>query len=331
MKRIVALLLAGVLATVACAGWLAWFAAQPLALRASPLEVTVAPGSSARSAARQIAAAGVPMQPWQFELLARALGQDGGFKAGTYLLESGITPRGLLDKLVRGEVALTEIVFVEGWTFRQMRAALAAHAHLKHETTEASATEVMARLGADGIAPEGRFFPDTYRFARGTSDLEVLRMAYRAMQGRLEAAWAARAEGLPLASPDEALILASIVEKETGRAEDRALIAAVFVNRLRAGIRLQSDPTVIYGIGERFDGNLRRRDLERDAPYNTYTRAGLPPTPIAMPGLASLQAVLNPAASDALYFVARGDGSSEFSRTLQEHNRAVTKYQRGGR
>ncbi|MCL4798315.1 MAG: endolytic transglycosylase MltG [Burkholderiales bacterium] len=331
LKAIVTLLVAVFVVAIAGAGWMAWFSDQPLALRASPLEVTVQPGSSARSAARQIAAAGVRMQPWQFELLARALGQDADLKAGTYVLETGITARGLLDKLVRGDVAMTEVVFVEGWTFRQMREALDAHAHVKHETAGASAADIMARLGAAGVAPEGRFFPDTYRFARGTSDLEVLRMAFRAMQRRLEAAWEARADGLPLASPDEALILASIVEKETGRAEDRAVIAAVFVNRLRAGIRLQSDPTVIYGMGERFDGNLRRRDLESDGPYNTYTRAGLPPTPIAMPGLASLQATLNPAASDALYFVARGDGSSEFSRTLQEHNRAVTKYQRGGR
>lgn len=327
LKAFIGLLVAVILALAAGAAWVAWFAEQPLALGTSPLEFTVQPGSSATSAARQIASAGVRMQPWQFALLARALGKEGAIKAGTYEVEQGITARALLEKLIRGEVAQAEILFVEGWTFRQLRAALDAHRHVKHETAGAADAEIMQRIGAAGTVPEGRFFPDTYRFARGTSDAEILRQAYRAMQRHLEAAWAGRSENLPLASPDEALILASIVEKETGRPEDRTAIAAVFNNRLRAGIRLQADPTVIYGMGERFNGNLRKRDLEEDGPYNTYTRAGLPPTPVAMPGLASLRATVNPAPIDALYFVARGDGSSEFSRTLQEHNRAVTKYQ----
>jgi len=331
LKAFIGLFVAVVLAIAAGAGWMAWFADRPLPLDASPLEFTIPPGSSATSAARLIASAGVRMQPWQFALLARVLGKEASLKAGIFEVEEGITARGLLDKLVRGEVAQSEILFVEGWTFRQMRAALDVHPHVRHDTAGAPDAEIMQRIGAAGEGPEGRFFPDTYRFARGASDLEILRAAHRAMRQRLETAWAARTENLPLASPDEALILASIVERETGRPEDRATIAAVFVNRLRAGIRLQADPTVIYGLGEKFDGNLRKRDLEEDGPYNTYTRAGLPPTPIAMPGQAALDATLNPAPSDALYFVARGDGSSEFSRTLQEHNRAVTKYQLKGR
>jgi UPF0755 protein len=331
LKALIGLLVTVTLVIAVGAGWLAWSAGQPLALGTSPLEFTVQPGSSATSAGRQIAAAGVRLHPIHFALLARVFGKEGSLKAGTYVVERGITARGLLDKLARGDVAQAEILFVEGWTFRQVRAALDAHAHVKHETTGLTAAEIMRRIGAEGSAAEGRFFPDKYRFARGASDLEILRAAYRAMQRHLDAAWSARSEGLSLASPDEALILASIVEKETGRPEDRTKIAAVLNNRLRAGIRLQADPTVIYGMGERFDGNLRKRDLEEDGPYNTYTRAGLPPTPIAMPGLASLQAALNPAQSEALYFVARGDGSSEFSRTLQEHNRAVTKYQLKGR
>lgn len=331
LKTLIGLLVAACLAVAAAAGWMAWFAQQPLTLRASPLEVAVQPGSSLQSAARQIAASGVDMPAWQFTLLGRALGKAGEIKAGTYIVNQGITPLGLLDKLARGEVAQAEILFVEGWTFRQLRNALDAHVHVQHDTRGLSDAEIMQRLGAPGEMPEGWFFPDKYRFARGTSDVEVLRNAHRAMRRHLDAAWAARAEGVPFTTPYEALIVASIVEKETGLAPDRATIAAVLVNRLRAGMKLQADPTVIYGLGEQFDGNLRKWDLEADGPYNTYTRTGLPPTPIAMPSLASLQAAVNPAPSDAIYFVSRGDGSSEFSRTLQEHNRAVTKYQRGGR
>jgi UPF0755 protein len=228
-------------------------------------------------------------------------------------------------------VTQATVIFVEGWTFRQIRKTLDEHPDVTHATRELTDEEVLQRLGIEDASPEGLFFPDTYHFARGNSDLRVLRRAQRLMQSHLEAQWAARAPELPLATPYEALILASIVEKETGREEERRLVAAVFVNRLRKGMLLQADPTVIYGLGETFDGNLRKRDLVADAPYNTYTRTGLPPTPIAMPGLASLAATLNPPASDVLYFVSRGDGSSHFSRTLGEHERAVTKYQRSGR
>jgi UPF0755 protein len=331
VKALIGLLVAAILLAAAGAGWMAWFAHRPLPLRESPLEITVQPRSTLSRAAVDIAASGVKMSPWQFTMLARALRKDKTVKAGTYVVETGITPLALLDKLARGEVAQAEILFVEGWTFRQIREALDANPNLRHDTHGLTDEEIMRRLDAPDISAEGRFFPDKYHFAKGASDLEVLRTAYRTMQRHLEAAWSARKQGLPLERPEDALILASIVEKETGQSMDRATIAAVFLNRLRAGMKLQADPTVIYGMGKKFDGNLRRRDLEADSPYNTYTRSGLPPTPISNPGLAALEATLNPADSDALYFVSRGDGTSHFSRTLDEHNRAVTRYQLRGK
>lgn len=307
-------------------GWMGYFATQPLALQASPLDFTVKAGSTLRSASRQIEEAGVAMPAWQFTLLGRALGKAAEIKAGSYQLAEGVTPLKLLEKLTRGDVTQAEIVLLEGWTFRQMRAALDAHAHVRHDTAGLTERQIMEKLGAEGAA-EGRFFPDTYLFAKGSSDLEVLKRSYRQMEKLLLMEWGRRQANLPYASPYEALIMASIVEKETGQSQDRAQIASVFINRLKKGMLLQTDPTVIYGLGERFDGNLRKRDLQADGPYNTYTRTGLPPTPIAMPGLASIQATLNPVRTDAYYFVARGDGSSQFSRTLEEHNRAVAKYQ----
>lgn len=307
-------------------GWMGYFATQPLALQASPLDFTVKAGSTLRSASRQIEEAGVAMPAWQFTLLGRALGKAAEIKAGSYQLAEGVTPLKLLEKLTRGDVTQAEIVLLEGWTFRQMRAALDAHAHVRHDTAGLTERQIIEKLGAEGAA-EGRFFPDTYLFAKGSSDLEVLKRSYRQMDKLLLTEWEQRQANLPYASPYEALIMASIVEKETGQSQDRAQIASVFINRLRKGMLLQTDPTVIYGLGERFDGNLRKRDLQADGPYNTYTRTGLPPTPIAMPGLASIQATLHPARTDAYYFVARGDGSSQFSRTLEEHNRAVAKYQ----
>jgi UPF0755 protein len=319
------------LATLGAAGWLWRFAHAPLGLPGPAVEFTIPPGSSLRAASRTIARAGVDMPPLAFEAVVRATARPSDIKAGTYEITPGTTPLDLLGKLRRGEFALVDIKFIEGWTFRQLREALDAHPHLRHDTKGLPDAAVLQRLGLSEPHPEGLFFPDTYRFARGTSDLELLRGANRALTKRLETAWADRRPDLPLASPYEALILASIVEKETGRGDDRTMVAAVFVNRLRGGMKLQADPTVIYGLGEKFDGNLRKRDLVADTPYNTYTREGLPPTPIALPGLASLAAATNPAPSDALYFVARGDGSSEFSRTLEEHNRAVNRYQRGGR
>jgi len=284
-----------------------------------------------RGAAQDMERAGVLRDPERFIAMARLLGEAGNIKAGNYELTEPVTPYQLLQKVTQGDVTQVAITFVEGWTFRQMRKALDEHPDVTHATRGMNYSEVLQRLGIKEASPEGLFFPDTYHFASGNSDLRVLRRAYRMMQSHLQARWVARMPDLPLATPYDALILASIVEKETGREEERPLIAAVFVNRLRKGMLLQADPTVIYGLAEAFDGNLRKRDLLADTAYNTYTRAGLPPTPIAMPGLASLAAALKPPDSDALYFVSRGDGSSHFSRTLREHERAVTKYQRSGR
>ncbi len=286
-------------------------------------------GSSLRSIARQLVAADVLGEPWRFEILARLQGDEGNLRAGSYEIAAAITPFDLLDKLRRGDVVQEQITFVEGWTLRQMRQSLAQHPYLRQDGSMLSDAELQERLGVSGYSSgEGLFFPDTYRFNRGTSDLDVLRQARESMQKRLDSLWNARRSDLPFKSPYEALILASIVEKETGVEADRPLVAAVFVNRLRKGMKLQTDPTVIYGLGSAFDGNLRKADLLRDTPFNTYTRVGLPPTPIAMPGLASLSATLNPPENEALYFVARGDGSSHFSKSMEEHNRAVDRYQR---
>lgn len=318
-----------VLVGLAFCGWMLWFASAPIKLAQPVVEFTIEPGSSLRGAVRQMNAAGIKLSEGSFVVMTRLLGRAGDIKAGSYELSQGATPVDLLGKLTRGDFALASVVIVEGWTFKQARQALDLHPHIRHDTLGLSDAEVMERLGLTGIPPEGRFFPDTYHFARGSSDLEILRQAYDAMQRRLLQAWAGRAENLPLASPEEALILASIVEKETGRADDRATVAGVFINRLRIGMLLQTDPTVIYGLGDAFDGNLRRHHLRTDNPYNTYTRRGLPPTPISLPGFAAIDSVMHPEETDALYFVARGDGTSVFSRTLNEHNRAVNKYQRG--
>jgi UPF0755 protein len=306
-----------------------WWVQHPLKLPAPTVDLSVEPGTTPRGVAQAVADAGVRV-PWQLLYgWFRFSGQDRQIRAGSYELEQGVTPRLLLNMLVRGEEATRSIVLVEGWSFRQVRAALAKAEQLKPETVGQSDEELMARLGKPGMHPEGRFFPDTYTYSKGSTDLALLQRAMRAMDKKLEAAWAARASDLPLKTPDEALILASIVEKETGVAKDRAEIAAVFVNRLRAGMPLQTDPTVIYGLGTRFDGNLRKKDLQADTPWNTYLRPGLPPTPIAMPGKAALLAAVQPAQSKSLYFVSRGDGSSHFSSSLDEHNRAVNRYQRG--
>ncbi len=317
-------------AAIGFCGWMLWFALSPIELAAPTVEFSIRPGSTLRGATRQIIEAGLPMPGWKFILLARANGASAGVKAGSYQVSAEVTPLLLIRKITRGEYAQAEILFVEGWNFRQMREAMNTHVDLKHDSATLSEAQIMAKLGAPDMLPEGMFFPDTYVFAKGASDLAVLSRARGVMKKQLESAWAGRAPDLPMTDPYEALILASLVEKETGRAGDRTMIAAVFANRLRRKMKLQTDPSVIYGMGEKFDGNLRKRDLVTDTPFNTYTRLGLPPHPIAMPGLASLAAVMHPAQTDALYFVSRGDGTSEFSRTLVEHNRAVAKYQMPG-
>jgi UPF0755 protein len=301
-----------------------------VAVRQLPAEFEIPPKSGFRAATARIEAAGVGVGRLQFELLARALGRAHEVKAGVYELNAAPTPLELLDKLSRGEVAQSEVRFIEGWNIRQLRATLDANAFLKHESAGLSDAQLLAKLGASESHPEGLFFPDTYIFAKRSSDLEVLRRAYEAMRRHLEREWAERDPATSYKSAYEALIMASIVEKETGRAAERDMIGGVLVNRLRMGMLLLADPTVIYGLGVKFDGNLKKVHLLTDGPYNSYTRAGLPPTPIAAPGLGALRAALKPAKTDALYYVARGDGTSEFSRTLDEHNRAVRKYQLHG-
>lgn len=305
-----------------------WWLHRPLELAAPSVEFSVEPGMSPRQIAQGWVDAGVRTSPLVLYEWFRWSGDARRIRAGSYEIRTGATPRDLLRKMVLGDESLATVRFIEGWTFRQVRAALAGAEGLKPTISAMSDAEVMAALGAPGQHPEGRFFPDTYAYSRGSTDLAVLQRAYRAMTKRLDEAWARRHPDLPLRSPDEALILASIVEKETGLASDRPQVAGVFVNRLRIGMPLQTDPSVIYGLGEAFDGNLRKRDLQTDTPYNTYTRPGLPPTPIAMPGKDSLMAAVQPQRTKALYFVARGDGSSVFSESLAEHNRAVDKYQR---
>ena len=289
---------------------------------------TVTAGNGVRGATQEVARSGVPVQPVLLEALVRMSGNGGRIKAGSYELEPGTTPQRLVEQLVRGEFAQHSLVVIEGWTFKQMRQAIADNTALKHDTVSLSDAELLARVAPGYQHAEGLFFPDTYLFAKGASDLQIYKRAHALMQKKLEEGWASRASGLPYKAPYEALVMASIIEKETGQKAERDLIAGVFVNRLRKGMLLQTDPTVIYGMGERYQGNIRKRDLQTDTPYNTYTRAGLPPTPIALPGAAALAAALNPARTDALYFVARGDGSSHFSGSLNEHNQAVNKYQR---
>ena len=316
---------------IVCAlgGAAAWWLHQPLALAHEPLELEIEHGTTPRGVARAVVAAGVRVDAQLLYAWFRVSGQDRQIKAGNYEITAGTTPYSLLQKLARGEESLRALTLVEGWNWRQVRAALAREEALQPDSAGLSDAALMQRLGRAGVPPEGRFFPDTYTYAKGSSDLAVLRRALHAMDRHLEAAWAQRASDSPLKSPEQALILASIVEKETGRASDRPMIAGVFSNRLRIGMLLQTDPTVIYGLGDQYDGNLRKRDLQTDTPWNTYTRAGLPPTPIAMPGKAALLAAVQPQATKALYFVAKGDGSSHFSASLDEHNRAVNRYQRG--
>jgi len=318
-----------VLAVAGAAGAAAWWLNHPLPLAADSVEVAVEQGTPPRGIAEAWVQAGVQTQPLFLYEWFRWSGQSRKIRAGSYEIDRNTTPMQLLNKMVRGDETLAVVRIIDGWTFRQVRAELARADSLKPTTAAMSDVEIMTALGEPSLAPEGRFYPDTYAYSKGVSDLTVLKRARHAMQKRLEAAWAQRAADTPLKSIDDALILASIVEKETGIPADRGKVASVFANRLRIGMPLQTDPTVIYGLGDQFDGNLHKRDLTTDGPYNTYLRAGLPPTPIAMPGKASLLAAVKPDATKALYFVSRGDGSSEFSETLAAHNKAVNQYQRG--
>jgi UPF0755 protein len=328
LKKLFLLILLALVAAAA-AGW--HWSSQPVVLypegQDAP-EFSIKSGSGVRSSAQQIAQAGIPLNPLLFEILVRTTGQGSKLKAGDYEIPSGTTPVELVDMMVRGDYAHRALSIIEGWSFRQMRDAIAAEPALRHDTAQMSDAELMSKINPELKLPEGLFAPDTYLFAKGSSDLQVYKQAHALLLKRLGEAWAKRDPTLPYKTPYDALIMASIVEKETGQKSERAMIAGVFVNRLRVGMLLQTDPTVIYGMGARYKGVIHKSDLTTDTPYNTYTRAGLPPTPTALPGNAALAAALKPAATDALYFVSRGDGSSQFSANLPDHNRAVNRYQR---
>lgn len=325
IKRVFVL---AVLFALASAGGLIWYGNQTL--RFEPLQkiVNVPPGTHLRSLSVILEREGVIGNAQVFWLMGRVMGKGGTLKAGAYSLDKPLTPLELLDKIERGEIFQATVRFIEGWNWREIRTVLAAQPLLINESSGMSNAELLRAIGAEENHPEGLLFPDTYFYAPHTSDIKVLRRAYRLQHEKLMAAWENRAIGLPYRTPYDALIMASIVEKETGAAFERPQIAGVFLNRLKLGMRLQTDPTVIYGLGERFDGNLRKVDLQTDTPYNTYTRAGMPPTPIAMPSEAAIQAALNPSKTDALYFVSRGDGTHVFSSNLEAHNQAVNRFQR---
>jgi UPF0755 protein len=326
--------LVGVLVLIASfAG--AWLIMDFQAFRANSLPVPdegatllVKPGENLKRVARQLQRRGMLDQPLYLVLLGRYLGLDAHIKAGEFQLPAGVRPEQLLEQLSRGQVVQHNLTLIEGEAFKDMMKRVAADEVLQHTLAAGDGAQVMAALGYPGVNPEGRFLPETYYFPRGTTDVEFLRRAYQDMESFLQRAWPGRDDDLPLQSPYEALILASIVEKETGVAAERPRVAGVFIRRLRKGMKLQTDPTVIYGMGEGYQGDIRFRDLRTDTAYNTYTRSGLPPTPIAMPGKDAILAVLHPASGKELYFVARGDGSHHFSSTLEEHNRAVDEYQR---
>ena len=325
MKRPLVLFLLMLLLTIASVGYYAY---SPLTLPNTPFIFELKQGTSLKSTARELQQAGLLEQDWKFVLMARLFGKSTQLKAGNYVLEHPVSPLELLEIISKGEVSQSQTSVIEGWTFKQLRDALDTNPDITHDTANLTDGEILQHIGATENHPEGLFFPDTYYFAAGSSDLRIFKRAYQTMQKRLQEAWLARAPGLPLQNQYQALILASIIEKETGTPGDRAMIAGVFVNRLRKCMLLQTDPTVIYGLGDKFDGNLRKRDLLTDTAYNTYTRSGLTPTPIALPGVAAMQAALHPAQTDALYFVSRGDGSSQFSNSLMAHNRAVNQYQK---
>ena len=327
IKLIKLMFLIGLLAAVGFGAWLYHYAKTPLNLSPQAQEITIKPNSGLKSIANQLVAQQVIPDALPFVILGKLLRKEPYLQAGDYTLNKNVTPYQLLLSLNHGKATQGSITFIEGKTFKQMRAKLAKNDAVKTTIADLSDAEVMIVVGKGEKHAEGLFFPDTFYFDRNTADTVLLKRAYEIMQTKLTSAWANRAPGLPYKNSYEALIMASIVEKETGKASERPMIAGVFLNRLRIGMRLQTDPTVIYGMGDNYDGNIRRKDLTTDTIYNTYTRDGLPPTPIAMPGLASIEAALHPEKTKALYFVGKGDASHQFSNSLVEHNRAVAKYQ----
>jgi UPF0755 protein len=320
-------LIAAVMLTALLVFQLLRFQHGAIALEAGPSIFLIRSGSNIKSIAQNLAREKIINDPWLFILLAKVRGLETRVRAGEYQIDAGLTADELLEKFIRGNPIQYQLTIIEGWTFRQMLEAIAADPIIEKTLQGKTDQEIMALLDLPGQHPEGLFFPDTYRFPKGTTDLNFLRRAYQVMDRHLQREWSQRAPDLPLKSSYEALILASIIEKETGAGFERPLIAAVFIERLKRNMRLQTDPTIIYGLGEGYDGNIRTRDLKLDTPYNTYLNAGLTPTPIALPGLASIHAALHPAPSDALYFVSRGDGTHQFSATLEEHNAAVRRFQ----
>lgn len=327
MKKLRLLLWIAIFGCLGLTAWMVYYAKTPLNIRPDAQEITIKPNSSLKSIAKQLVAQGVLKTEWPFVLLAKVLNKAPYLQAGDYTLNKNVNPYQLLLSLNHGKSTQGAITFIEGKTFKQMRQRLSKNDAIKHTIQNLSEAEVMQLVGKGEPHAEGLFFPETFYFDRGTLDTVILKRAYEIMQIKLENAWQTRASNLPYKSRYEALIMASIIEKETGKASEREMIAGVFINRLRIGMRLQTDPTIIYGMGDDYKGNIRRKDLLKDTPYNTYTRSGLPPTPIAMPGLASIEAALHPADTKALYFVGKGDGSHAFSNSLAEHNRAVVKYQ----
>jgi len=327
IKQVKKWLLLSMISAVLLSAWMVYYAISPLKLQPSSQEILIQPKSGLKSIANQLVAQGVLKEPWRFILLARLLNKEQYLQAGIYTLNKNVSPYQLLLSLNHGKTTQGSITFIEGRTFEQMRQKLAVNDAVKQSIDGLSEADILKLIGSPHSVAEGLFFPDTFYFDRNSLDIELLRISHNAMQTKLEKAWQGRAQNLPYKNSYQALIMASIIEKETGKASERPMIAGVFVNRLRIGMRLQTDPTVIYGMGIRFDGNIRKKDLSIDTPYNTYTRSGLPPTPIAMPGLAAIEAALHPADTKALYFVGKGDGSHAFSNNLDEHNRAVVKYQ----
>ena len=327
IKRIKRWLFLSLLVTIVLAGWLAYYAISSLKLQPNSQEITIQPKSGLRSIANQLVRQGVLKEPWRFIIIAKVLHKESYLQAGDYTLNRNVTPYQLLLSLNHGKATQGSVTFIEGRTFAQMRSKIEKNDAVKQTITVLSESEVLRKVGSEYTVAEGLFFPDTYYFDRNTADTVILQRSYDAMKSKLDDAWSKRATGLPYKNSYQALIMASIVEKETGKASERPTIAGVFINRMRIGMRLQTDPTVIYGMGAQYNGNIRKKDLITDTPYNTYTRNGLPPTPIAMPGLASIEAALHPANTKALYFVGKGDGSHAFSNSLEEHNRAVVKYQ----
>jgi UPF0755 protein len=327
MKLFKLLLIICIVGPIALFAWIGNYAVTPLNLDSNHQEISIATNSSLRSIANQLVKQEVLPEAWRFILLAKVFKKESSLQSGEYVLNKNITPYQLLFSLNNGKTTQASITFIEGQTFAQMRAKLAKNSAVKQTISHLTEAEIMRQLDAHYQKAEGLFFPDTYYFDRNTSDIKLLKRSYDAMQTKLTTSWKNKANNLPYQTPYDALIMASIVEKETGKASERPMIAGVFMNRLRIGMLLQTDPTVIYGIGEKYDGNIRKTDLQTDTPYNTYTRSGLPPTPIAMPGLAAIEAALHPESTQALYFVGKGDGSHAFSESLKAHNNAVARYQ----